>query len=75
MEAKKISDRAEEKQPKEKKSRGRKSAEKVKSGNENVSAALKTSEPVSEPASVAVSDVTSAPVSTVTPAASKIMIT
>lgn len=70
MEAKKISDRAEEKQPKEKKSRGRKSAEKVKSGNENVSAALKTSEPVSEPASVAVSDVTSAPVSTVTPAAS-----
>lgn len=70
MKAKKISDRAEEKQTKEKKTRGRKSAEKVKSGNENVSAALRTAEPVSETASAAVSEITSAPVSAVTPAAS-----
>ena len=56
MKAKKISDRAEEKQTKEKKTRGRKSAEKVKSGNENVSAALRTAEPVSETASVPVSE-------------------
>mgnify|MGYP007083699808 CR=1 FL=1 len=67
MKAKKISDRAEEKQTKEKKTRGRKSAEKVKSGNENVSAALRTAEPVSETASAAVSEITSAPVSAVTP--------
>ena len=60
MKAKKISDRAEEKQTKEKKTRGRKSAEKVKSGNENVSAALRTAEPVSETASAAVSEITSA---------------
>ena len=70
MKAKKISDRAEEKQTKEKKTRGRKSAEKVKSGNENVSAALRTAEPVSETASVPVSEIISAPVSAVTPAAS-----
>ncbi len=70
MKAKKISDRADEKQTKEKKTRGRKSAEKVKSGNENVSAALRTAEPVSETASAAVSEIISAPVSAVTPAAS-----
>ena len=70
MKAKKISDRADEKQTKEKKTRGRKSAEKVKSGNENVSAALRTAEPVSETASVPVSEIISAPVSAVTPAAS-----